>query len=306
MTSKLGYAICENVANVVLGKPEAIEFAVTALLAGGHLLIEDRPGVGKTLLARAIARSLDLPCQRLQCTADLLPADVIGSQVYSQVTGELRFQPGPVFTSVLVAAELNRSPPRTQSALLECMAEGSVTVDRQTLPLPEPFFVVATQNPVTSAGTYPLPDNQLDRFLMRITLGYPELGEELSIVSREDGHRALASLATVADADALRRARAAAETVRVEPELLRYIVELCRRSRESNDIVVGVSPRGAQALHRACRARALLHGRDYVVPDDVQRLAVAVLGHRLTLTGGGQDAAAAVVGELLFAVAGPD
>jgi MoxR-like ATPase len=306
MTAELGSAVVDNVARVLLGKRDAIELAVTALLAGGHVLIEDRPGVGKTLLARAIARSLDLPYQRLQCTADLLPTDVIGAQIYARQTGELRFQPGPVFTSVLVADELNRTPPRTQSALLECMAEGSVTVDRHSHALPDPFFVVATQNPSTSVGTYPLPDSQLDRFLMRITLGYPDLDDELRIVAREDGHRGLDELRPVADADALRAARAAVQAVQLHAELLRYLVELCRRSRDSSDVALGVSTRGAQALHRACRARAAMQGRTFVVPDDVHQLAGPVLAHRLTVPGGNSDASLAVVAELLHAVASPD
>lgn len=306
MPTPLGPALLQSVSQVILGKADAIGLAVTTLLAGGHLLIEDRPGVGKTLLARAIARSLDLPYQRLQCTADLLPVDVIGAQIYSQRTGELTFQPGPVFTSVLVADELNRTPPRTQSALLECMAEGSVTVDRSTMQLPDPFFVVATQNPSSSVGTYPLPDSQLDRFLMRITLGYPEVDDELLIVAREDGHRGLAAIRPVADADALRGARAAVHRVRCQDELLRYIVELCRRTRESADITHGVSTRGAQALHRASRAHAALHERDYVVPDDVRRLAAPVLAHRLTVPGTNGDAALAIVSELLHSVASPD
>ncbi len=305
MTDRLGPRVAENISRVVLGKPEPIELTITALLAGGHVLIEDRPGVGKTLLARAVARSLDLPYQRLQCTADLLPVDVIGAQIYQPGSGELRFQPGPVFTSVLVADELNRTPPRTQSALLECMAEGSVTIDRETHRLPDPFFVVATQNPTTSAGTYPLPDSQLDRFLMRIQLGYPELDDELRIVAREDGHRTLEELQPVADADALRAARAAVSAVRMQDDLLHYLVELCRRTRQSPDVVAGVSSRGAQALHRACRARAWLHDRDYVVPDDIHRLSAPVLAHRLSLQSGGADAAQALLAELIHGVPAP-
>ncbi|MBK8976247.1 MAG: MoxR family ATPase [Planctomycetes bacterium] len=306
MSDPLGARISACVGRVLLGKPEAIELAVTTLLAGGHLLIEDRPGVGKTLLARAIARSLDLPYQRLQCTADLLPVDVIGSQIYQPGAGELRFQPGPVFTSVLVADELNRTPPRTQSALLECMAERSVTIDRTTHRLPDPFFVVATQNPTAgSAGTYPLPDSQLDRFLMRIAIGYPDLGDELSIVAREDGHAALDTLTPVADASAILAARRAVDAVRLQDDLLRYLVELCRRTRESAEVAAGVSSRGAQFLHRASRAHAWLMGRDYVVPDDVQRLAIPVLAHRIAMQTGGSDAALALLTELVHGVPAP-
>ncbi|MGE0143471.1 MAG: AAA family ATPase [Planctomycetota bacterium] len=292
-----GQSLIENVGRTVLGKPEAIELAVIALLAGGHVLIEDRPGVGKTLLARAIARSLDLPWQRIQCTADLLPADILGSQIWLPQTGELRFQPGPIFTSVLIADELNRTPPRTQSALLECMAERAVTIDGNTRPLDDPFFVVATQNPLASAGTYPLPDSQLDRFLMRIRIGYPSLLDEVAIARQRDGHSALSTVRPIADAEAVRAARRAVEAVRVQDDVLIRLVELCRRTRDLPGVVAGVSPRGTQALHLAARARAVLHGRDFVTPDDVQILAVPVLAHRLS-SDGGSDTAEAVIAEL--------
>ncbi|MFO1054524.1 MAG: MoxR family ATPase [Planctomycetota bacterium] len=305
MTDTLGRRLAENVGKVMLGKSEAVERTVIALIAGGHLLIEDRPGVGKTLLARAIARSLDLPWQRLQCTADLLPADVIGSQIWSPQTGELRFHPGPVFTSVLIADELNRTPPRTQSALLECMAERSVTVDGRPNALPDPFFVVATQNPYTSAGTYPLPESQLDRFLMRIAIGYPSAGDELRVAQQRDGHAALGQLGAIAGGEQVRAARRAVEEVRVQDDVLRYLVELCRRTRSLSDVALGVSPRGTQALHRAVRARAVLADRDYVVPDDVQKLAVPVLAHRLQVDGG-TDTAEAIVADLTTRTASPD
>jgi len=306
MPESLANRLAENVGRVVLGKPEAVHLTIVTLLSGGHLLIEDRPGVGKTLLARALARSLDLPYQRLQCTADLLPADVIGAHVYEPGTGALRFQPGPVFTSVLVADELNRTPPRTQSALLECLAEGSVTVDRETRPLPEPFFVIATQNPTTSAGTYPLPDSQLDRFLMRIALGYPGTADEMHIVAREDGHRTLEEIEPIADAAALLEARRQVRSVTLHEDLLRWIVALAKRTRELPEISVGVSSRGAQALHRACRARAALQGRGFVVPDDVLTLVAPVFGHRISTRSGGSDATHAILAEILHTVPGPD
>ncbi len=305
MPDTLARKLVEHIGTVLLGNPKAIERTIVTLFAGGHLLIEDRPGVGKTLLARALARSLDLPFQRLQCTADLLPADIIGAQIYDQASGDIRFRQGPVFTSVLVADELNRTPPRTQSALLECMAEGRVTVDRSTVDLPTPFFVVATQNPVRSAGTYPLPESQLDRFLMRIELGYPEADDEMRIVAREDGHRALEGFEAVADGDTLRRAQAAVSEVRMQADLVAYVVALAQRTREIPEVKAGISPRGAQALHRAARAQAVMAGRDYVVPDDLRDLVQPVFRHRLCADGG-DDAAMAILSELLHSVPCPD
>ena len=290
--SDLAKTLANAIGQVLCGKDDAIELAIVALFAGGHLLIEDHPGVGKTLLARSLARALDLPFQRVQCTADLLPADITGGHVYNPRTGELTFRPGPVFTSVLLADELNRTPPRTQSALLECMAERSVTVDRQTHALPEPFFVVATQNPHSTAGTYPLPENQLDRFLLCIRLGYPDPEHEAAIVARADGHRLGAAMRPVATQPQLLVARAEVDAVRCAAELNAFVVELANRTRTAPGVQVGVSPRGAQALHRACRARAVVQGRDYVVPDDVRALLVPAWGHRLHLRSGGDAAAA--------------
>jgi MoxR-like ATPase len=285
-TTDLTGRLATAVGQVLRGKDDAIELAIVALFAGGHLLIEDHPGVGKTLLARSLAKALDLPFQRVQCTADLLPADIVGGQVYNPRTGELQFRPGPVFTSVLLADELNRTPPRTQSALLECMAERSVTVDRQTHALPDPFFVVATQNPHSAAGTYPLPENQLDRFLLRIHLGHPGVEHEIEVVAAEDGQRLLAEVRPVAGQEDLAGIRARVDAVRCSRELTAHVVELANRTRTSGDLVQGVSTRGAQALHRACRARAVVHGRDYVVPDDVRALLVPAWAHRLHLRGG--------------------
>ena len=288
----------ENVCRVLIGKEHAVELAITTLVAGGHLLIEDRPGVGKTLLARALARSLDVPFQRVQCTADMLPADILGAQVYHPNTGEIVFRPGPVFTNVLLADELNRTPPRTQSALLECMQERHVSMDRQVHELPDPFFVVATQNPLQFAGTYPLPESQLDRFLMRISLGYPDTQDEIMIVVAEDGHERLLDLASVATVEDLHAVKAALQKVSVEGELVSYMVELAGRTRSSGDVMLGVSSRGTQALHRACRARAVCLGRDYVVPEDVRVLAKTVFAHRMR-TRGGDGATEAVLGEIM-------
>ena len=289
----LAQNLIEAVGRTVHGKAEAVELAVVTLFAGGHLLLEDLPGVGKTLLARTLAQSLELPFQRVQCTADLLPSDLIGAQIYHPRTGELTFRKGPVFTSVLMADELNRTPPRTQSALLECMAERRVTVDRESHALPDPFFVIATQNPLSAAGTYMLPDNQLDRFLLRIELGHLQPEFEVEVVSREDGHRLADAVEPVATKDDLVGARAAVDAVRCDRELVAYVVELANRTRTSADVIQGVSTRGAQALHRACRARAHVHGRDYVVPDDVRALLVPAWAHRLTPRAG------AVAGALL-------
>lgn len=301
----LAQKLQDAVGRVLVGKSRAIQLALTTLLARGHLLIEDRPGVGKTLLARALARSLALPFQRVQCTADLLPADIIGAQVYDPQTGDISFRPGPVFTSVLVADELNRTPPRTQSALLECMQEKRVTVDRQSHVLSDPFFVVATQNPMTFAGTYPLPESQLDRFLMRIRIGYPDTENEIEIVSREDGHEMLADMRPVATVEELRAAQQAVREVTVHPDLVSYIVELAAQTRQNPEVRLGVSTRGAQALHRACRAHAVLAGRDYVVPEDVRQLAAPVFEHRMNARGG-ETAAEALLGEIMTSVASPD
>lgn len=287
--SPLAQTLLDAVANSLRGKEDTIELALVALFAGGHLLIEDHPGVGKTLLAKSLAKALDLPFQRVQCTADLLPTDIVGAQVYQPKTGELSFRPGPVFTSVLLADELNRTPPRTQSALLECMAERRVTVDRQTHVLPDPFFVIATQNPLTAAGTYPLPENQLDRFLFCLRIGHLDAEHEIDVVAREDGHRLAEGLRPVASAEQLLAARADVDRVRCARELVAFMVELANRTRTNSDLVQGVSTRGAQALHRACRARAFVHGRDFVVPDDVRALLSPTWTHRLTARAGGSS-----------------
>lgn len=294
-----------TVQRALLGKDDAIELAVTALFAGGHLLIEDRPGVGKTLLARSLARALGLEFHRVQCTSDLLPTDLLGGPVYDPATGEVRLRRGPIFTSVLVADELNRTPPRTQSALLECMQEGRVTIERTTHDLPEPFFVIATQNPLQFAGTYPLPESQLDRFLLRIQLGYTHRQHEIDIVAREDGHQTLGDVEAVGSPEDLLAAQRAVRAVRADPAITHYIVDLARSTRQSADLRLGVSTRGAQALHRAARARAYVLGRDYVVPEDVRHLLEPVFGHRLVARGG-HEAASAVLNELVAETATPE
>ncbi len=302
--SPLAQKLITAVGQSLRGKEATVELAVIALFAGGHLLIEDQPGVGKTLLAKSLAKVLDLPFQRVQCTADLLPSDITGGQVYHPRTGELTFRPGPVFASVLLADELNRTPPRTQSALLECLAERRVTIDRESHALPEPFFVVATQNPLTTAGTYPLPENQLDRFLFCLRIGHLDAEHEIEVVAREDGHLYADRLSPVAGRDDLRAARAGVDAVRCDRELVAFMVELANQTRRSGELLQGISTRGAQALHRACRARAFVHGRAYVVPDDVRALLLPTWAHRLVPRAGGDTES--ILHEILATTPLPD
>ncbi len=270
-----------NVASVFLGKPEIIRLALVALLAEGHLLIEDVPGIGKTLLAKALARSLGCSFHRIQFTPDLLPSDLLGTSVFHQGTGAFVFQPGPLFTQVVLADEINRATPRTQSALLEAMSDHQVSLDGQTRPLGPPFFVLATQNPYEFEGTYPLPESQLDRFLMRLRIGYPQRDAEKHILT---GHRRgepvehLQAVLSAAEVVALQNQ---VRQVRVEETLTDYLLDLITATRYHPDIYLGGSTRAALALYRAAQALALIEGRDYVVPDDIKRLALAVLAHRL-------------------------
>jgi len=271
------------IARVVRGKDEAIELALVALLARGHLLIEDVPGVGKTTLAQALARSFRCSFQRIQFTSDLLPSDVIGTSVYVPSTQEFEFKPGPIFANLVLADEINRTTPKTQSALLEAMNEAQVTVDNRTHPLPQPFLVLATQNPIEHHGTYPLPESQLDRFLLRIRMGYPARASEKEIMKR-DGAAALGAMGeAVMDAADVVRMQEAVGRVRAEEALLDYALAIVERTRSDERIILGVSPRGTVMLHRAAQARAYLDGRDYLVPDDVKRLVVPVFAHRIVL-----------------------
>lgn len=273
----------ENVSRVIVGKDDVVELLLVALAAGGHVLVEDVPGTGKTLMARALARSLDCSFRRIQFTPDLLPADVTGVSVWNQKAGDFEFRPGPVFTHILLGDEINRATPRTQSALLEAMAESQVSVDGVTRPLPRPFLVMATQNPVEQEGTFPLPEAQMDRFLMRLTVGYPGADDEVRILDRFRTDNPLETLEPVATAADLLELSRAAQAVYVAPAMAHYIVAVVRGTREASGVELGVSPRGSLFLMRCAQALALLRGRDYILPDDVQFLAVPVLAHRLVM-----------------------
>ncbi len=274
----------QALSSVIRGKPDAVELLLVGLLSRGHVLVEDVPGVGKTTLAKALARSLDLAFSRVQCTPDLLPSDILGANVLDPRDGSLSFHRGPVFTQVLLVDETNRASPRTQSGLLEAMNEGQVTVDGTSHRLPDPFFVIATQNPVDYQGTYPLPLAQLDRFLVRLSMGYPDEGEELEILFARQVADPLESVTPVAGAAELLAAQEAVRQVRLEKDVARYLLAVVRTTRSHPEIELGISPRGALALFRASQARALLAGRDWVGPDDVQALAVPVMAHRVMTT----------------------
>lgn len=273
--------IKENIAKVIVGKDEVINLLLTALLADGHVLIEDMPGTGKTKLAKALAASLDADFNRIQFTPDLLPADITGLDIYNQKSGQFEFTKGPVFTNILLADEINRATPRTQSGLLECMEERQVTVDGQTHTLDEPFFLIATQNPVETAGTYPLPEAQLDRFMMQIKMGYPTVAEELQIINRYISHDPLEDLLPVCSKNDLFKMKEMVKEVFVHDSVKEYITHLVEATRKHPMLVLGVNPRGTLALLKCTQAYAAIMGRDYVTPDDVKALCTSVFSHRL-------------------------
>jgi MoxR-like ATPase len=273
-----------SISRVVKGKEEVIRMALTTLLARGHLLIEDVPGVGKTTLAQALARSFQCSFQRIQFTSDMLPSDVIGVSVYNPSAQEFEFKPGPIFANIIVADEINRTTPKTQSALLEAMNESQITVDNHTHPLPKPFLVLATQNPIEHHGTYPLPESQLDRFLMRIRMGYPDRTAEKEIIRNHSGMGSVEKMTPEMDAADVIAMQEAVSHVKVEDSLLDYALEIVERTRQSEQLSLGVSPRGTVMLHRGAQARAFLEGRDYCLPDDFKRLIVPVFAHRVVVS----------------------
>jgi MoxR-like ATPase len=272
-----------NVSRVIVGKPTVIDRVLVALLCEGHVLLEDVPGLGKTMLARSLAQSLACSFARIQFTPDLLPSDVTGLSIYNQQQQAFQFRPGPVFTQVLLADEINRATPRTQSALLEAMEERTTTVDGRTMPLPRPFLVLATQNPIELEGTFPLPEAQLDRFLIRLRVGYPEADEEEAILERFARNNPLQDLTAVATADDLLAAQTTVRAIEVTPEVRHYVVALVRATRNQPALDLGASPRGSLALYRSAQAYAAMQGRAMVIPDDVKQMAPYVLPHRLIL-----------------------
>ena len=279
----LADALRANIAKVVVGKEDVVDKVLAALLAGGHVLLEDVPGTGKTLLSRALAASMDSRFSRIQFTPDLLPADVTGMAVFSPKSENFTFKPGPIFANIVLADEINRATPRAQSAMLECMEEKQVSSDGTTYPLPAPFFVIATQNPVETQGTFPLPEAQLDRFMVQLSMGYPTREEQTAILQRFMQDSPQESLRPVANAEQIAQAQKAVRSVRVAPELLDYIGALCEKTRALDDALLGASPRAALALMRVSQSLAAIRGRDYVTPEDIKTMAEPVLAHRLIL-----------------------
>jgi MoxR-like ATPase len=273
----------ENVGRVVVGKARVVELCFVALLCEGHILVEDVPGIGKTTLAKAMARSLEGSFRRIQCTPDLLPSDVTGIHYFNQKSGEFEYRPGPIIANIVLVDEINRATPRTQSCFLECMQERQVTVDLETVPLPRPFMLLATQNPIELEGTFTLPEAQLDRFLLRVAIGYPSAEEENGMLQRFRDSDPMQTLKSVLDTGELRALQAASRTIHVEDSVRDYITALCRATREDSALRLGASPRAALALQQSAQALAGIRGRDFVLPDDVKELSVPVLAHRVLL-----------------------
>jgi MoxR-like ATPase len=276
--------VMENLEKVIVGKRQTLEMVVIGLLCQGHLLIEDVPGVGKTILARSLAKSMGCTFSRIQFTPDMLPSDVTGVSIFNQETRQFEYRPGPLMAQIVLADEINRATPKTQSALLEAMEERQITVDGISHKLPQPFLVLATQNPIEYEGTFPLPEAQLDRFLLRVRLGYPNLADEIIVLERQQLRHPIDELSSVIETGLLQEMQAAIKQVFVAPSVKRYIVELTRQTREHGDIYLGASPRGSLGLFRAGQARAAMIGRDYVLPDDIKALAVPVLAHRMVVS----------------------
>ena len=275
--------LINNIEKVIIGKRSSVELAIISLLCQGHLLIEDVPGVGKTVLARSIAKSLGCDFSRIQFTPDMLPSDVTGVSIYNQVSTQFEFRPGPIMAQIVLSDEINRATPKTQAALLEAMEEHQITVDGVTHKLPRPFMVLATQNPIEYEGTFPLPEAQLDRFLVRLRLGYPSINDEINILERQQYQHPINELQQVAPADELLKAQEAIKSIYVAPAVKHYIVELTHQTRQHADVYLGASPRGSLALFRTGQARAAIQGRDFVLPDDIKALVKPALSHRVIL-----------------------
>ena len=304
--SQLAQRLKENISRVIIGKEEQIELILTALLSGGHVLLEDVPGTGKTTLAKALAKSLESEFSRVQFTPDLLPSDITGTRIYDRESSTFRFVKGPAFTNILLADEINRATPRTQSALLECMEERQITEGGVTYPLEEPFLVIATQNPVETQGTFKLPEAQLDRFLIQISLGYPDKEEAVALMERFIRSQPLEELEAVAQGEQVAQAVKLCSQCAVSKDIMRYMASICEAARDPQKVRLGPSPRALLALLRTCQALAAIRGRDYVIPDDVKELAVPVLAHRVVLKGiGSQNSEESFIRSVLDSVRVP-
>lgn len=307
MIQKKATLISDNIKNVIVGKLDVSDMILTALIAGGHVLLEDVPGTGKTMIAKSFAKSIDAAFSRIQFTPDLLPSDITGINYYNQKAGDFTFRKGPIFSNIILADEINRATPRTQSALLECMEERQVTVDGESYPLSMPFIVIATQNPIETAGTYQLPEAQLDRFLLKISMGYPDKQEELAILNRFKSSNPFDILKNVCDRQDIQDMCAEAKSVFVHESIMNYIIDIVAKTREHETVAIGVSPRGTLNMINAVRAYAYIKGRHYVIPEDVKKLAVNVFAHRLVLKHGmtRQDNRQTIIKDILDIVAVP-